>query len=237
MAKGDHFFVWRTHLGVPFQHHGVDLGDGSVVHFTDGDGGVAGPGQGSASFVIQRTPVQVVTRDWRDTIHVIRYQQSLDSDVVVQRALSQVGRRGYHLIFDNCEHFAAWCVIGREESRQVDVARERVSAASVKAMAAGSLSLASRIGVKRALRGASPWILVADVVQWATEAGGHHLGLTDPEQRRQAGRAVGGMTAIGIGAVGGPIGVAVAGSIWAIGEVAGEVSRGAYEKLRGGRMS
>ncbi len=237
MAKADHLFVWRSHLGVPFQHHVVDIGDGSVVHFSDGDGGVAGPGRGAASFVIQRTPIAMVTRNGRDTIHVIRHQQPLDPDVVVKRALSQVGRRGYHLIFDNCEHFAAWCVVGRDESRQVDVARERFSAAGVKAMAAGGVRLASRLGVKRAVRGATPWMMIADVAQWATEAAGHHVGLTNPDERRKAGRAVGGMTALGIGAVGGPLGIAVAGGIWTIGEVAGEVSRGVYEKVRGERSA
>jgi hypothetical protein len=136
------------------------------------------------------------------------------------------------LIFDNCEHFAAWCVTGREQSRQVDVARERVSAAVVKAMAAGGMRLATRLGIRGAVRGATPWMLAADVAQWATEAGGHHVGLTDPDERRKAGRAVGGMTALGIGAVGGPLGIVVAASIWSMGEVASEVSHGVYEQVR-----
>lgn len=235
MAKGDHFFVWRWHLGVPFQHHVIDLGDGSVVHFTNGDGGVAGPGGGAENFEIQRTTLASVTHEGRDKVHIVDYQQSFDPAVVVSRALSQVGRRGYHLLFDNCEHFAAWCVIGRDQSRQVDVARERVSAAGIKALAAGSIRLVSRLGAKQAVRTASPWILAADAVQWATEAVGHHVGLTDPEERKKAGRAAGGMTALGIGAVGGPLGMAVAGGIWTVGEVAGEVSRSLYEKARSQR--
>ena len=237
MSKGDHLFVWRTHLGVPFQHHAIDIGDGTVVHFTDGAGGVAGPGSETSDFQIQRTPLGQVTRNGRDKTHRVRYEQPFSADVVVSRALGQVGRRGYHLLFDNCEHFAAWCVVGRDESRQVDIARERVSAAGVKALAAGGLRFVSTVGAKRVVRGASPWILAADAVQWTTEAIGHHVGLTDPSKRKQAGRAAGGITALGIGAVAGPIGMIVAGGIWTAGEVAGEVSRGAYEKARQARLS
>ena len=231
MAKGDHFFVWRKHLGVPYQHHAIDVGDGTVVHFTDGAGGVAGPGGSTAEFQIQQTPIDFVTRNGRDNIHIIRHRHHDDADTIVRRALSQIGRRGYHLVFDNCEHFACWCVCGREESRQVNIACERLSAASVKAAARTGVRFATSVGVKRVLR-ATPLMLVADVAQWATEAGGHHLGLTSPVERRKAGRAVGGVTALSVGAVGGPVGVALAGSLWAVGEVAGEIGRGIYDKVR-----
>ena len=117
----------------------------------------------------------------------------------------------------------------------MDVARERVSAAGIKVIATGGWRLASKLGAKHVTRGASPWILAADAAQWITEAAGHHVGLTDPDGRKRAGRAVGGATAMGIGAAGGPIGIAVAGGVWAIGEFAGEVSRGLYEKARGER--
>lgn len=235
MAKADHFFVWRSHRGVPYQHHVIDLGDGTVVHFTDGGDGVAGPGGTTESFVIRRTPIEMVTRGGRDRIHVIGHQHKLDDDMIVQRALRQVGRKGYSLIFDNCEHFACWCVLDREESRQVAVANERLSAAGVKALAVVTVRTASRLATKRLTRVASPWMIVADAAQWATEAGGHHVGLVDPNVRRNAGRAVGSLATLGIGAIGGPIGVVVAGGIWAAGELAGEASRVAYDRVRASR--
>ena len=241
MAKGDHFFVWRQHLGVPFQHHGIDVGDGTVVHFTDGEQGVAGPtlgdGANAADFAVMRTSMSVITRDGADTVHVIEHQNSMDRDEVVRRAISRVGKRGYHLLFDNCEHFASWCATGAETSRQVNTACERLSAAGFKAAAAGTARVASRFGTRRLIRGANAWLLVAEAAQWATEAGGHHIGLRDPKQRRQAGRAVGGLTALGIGALGGPLGIAVAGSIWVAGEVAGEASCRVYEQVRQKRVS
>lgn len=217
---------------MPFQHHAIDLGNDDAVHFTDGDGGVAGPGSDSDGFEIKVTSIDAVTRGGRDTIHVVAHRDGLDPERVAERAISQVGRRGYHLFFDNCEHFACWCALGRDESRQVAVACERLSAAGVKAIAATTVRAASSIGVKRVIRGASPWMLVADAAQWITEAGGHHAGIRDPQKRKQAGRAIGATTAFGVGACAGPAGVLVAGGIWVIGEVAGEVSRAAYDQIR-----
>lgn len=229
MARGEHFFVWRRHRGVPFQHHGIDLGDGTAVHFTDGDGGVAGPGTYSQDFQIQRTPLKQITHG---RVHWVSHQDALPADEVVDRAMSQVGRTGYHILFDNCEHFACWCVADRDESRQVSVACERLSAVGLKAVAAGTARAASHLGVKRVVRGVTPWMLVADAAQWVTEAGGHHVGLRDPLRRKQAGRAVGITTAIGVGLCAGPAGALVTSSIWVAGEVASEVSRHAYDRFR-----
>jgi uncharacterized protein YyaL (SSP411 family) len=38
----------------------------------------------------------------------------------LRRAVSCLGKRQYHAIFNNCEHFAAWCVTGKAQSRQVE---------------------------------------------------------------------------------------------------------------------
>ena len=232
MAAGDHFFVWRRHRGIPFQHHVIDVGDGTVVHFSDGDSGVAGPSGDPSQFAVLRTSIEVVTRDGRDRMHVIEHEKSLAPSEIVERAISQVGRRGYHLIFDNCEHFACWCVLNREESRQVSIAYERATAIGVKAVANTALRAASRLGAKRLVRGTAPWMLLADAAQWATEAGGQHVGIRDPKQRRDAGRAIGAATALGVGTLGGPVGVTLAGGAWLAGEFAGEVSRKAYEHVR-----
>ncbi len=232
MAHGDHFFVWRNCKGIPFQHHGVDLGDGTVVHFTDGAGGVAGPGGNFANFQVCRTSIEAVSRQGLDPIHIVTYTERLAAEETVERALQLVGRRGYDLLFDNCEHFAAWCVIGSEESRQVHVACERLGAAGVKVAVAGALRSASRLGARGMLRGATPWMLAADAAQWMTEAMGHHVGLRDAQRRRTAGRAVGMATSLGVGVLGGPAGVAMAGGLWVAGEVVGEVSRASYEQVR-----
>ena len=203
-----------------------------VVHFTDGAGGVAGPGGDFASFEVCHTSIEVVTRGGRDAVHVVAYSSRLSADETVQRAMALVGRRGYDLLFDNCEHFAVWCVKGSEESRQVHVACERLAAAGMKVALSGVLRSASRIGARGMLRGASPWMVAADAAQWATEAMGHHVGIRDAQHRRAAGRAVGMATALGTGVLGGPAGVAVAGGLWVAGEMVGKLSRASYDEVR-----
>ena len=44
-------------------------------------------------------------------------------------------------------------------------------------------------------------------------------------------------TSLGIGAFGGPAGVAVAGGLWVAGEMVGEVSRAGYEQIRSRKVS
>ena len=38
----------------------------------------------------------------------------------IERARSQIGKHGYNLVFNNCEHFALWCKTGIHESKQID---------------------------------------------------------------------------------------------------------------------
>ncbi len=238
LARGDHFFVWRRQFGLGrFQHHGIDLGDGSTVHFTDGGVGVAGPIGNAAEFEIKRTGLDVVTRSGRDRVHLVQHTTRFEPDEIAGRALGRVGTRNYDFLFHNCEHFAAWCVHDRHESRQVAVAFDRASSIGIKALAATSVHVVSRVGARGLLRGVSPWTLVADAAQWATEAGGHHVGLRDPQRRKHVSRAVGVTTAMSVGAIGGPVGIAVAGALWCVGEVAGELTQAAYEKARQQRMS
>lgn len=41
-------------------------------------------------------------------------------DETVERARSQLGKGGYNLALNNCEHFAVWCKTGVKDSSQVD---------------------------------------------------------------------------------------------------------------------
>ena len=194
MGRGDHIFVWRQHNGVPYQHHAIDIGDGLVVHFSDGAGGIARPGTAVEDFQIQRASRDSITRGGRDSVHVVSHSRRLPADEIVLRAESQLGRTGYHLLFDNCEHFANWCVVDRRESRQVSIACERIGAAGAKLAAIGSVRASVKVGAKSFVRGVSPWLLISDAAQWITEVGGHHIGLRDPHRREQAGKAVGATT-------------------------------------------
>lgn len=224
MSEPKHVFVWQTFRGVPFQHHGVDMGDGTIVHFCNGEGGVAGPGGKWERFRICRTPMNQFSPQGHAFVRTVRHSKPLEAEQIRRRAAKMVGRGGYDLMGHNCEHFASWCVAGRFRSRQVGVAAERFASMGTKA----SVGIVGRIGLKSLVRGsqvamsarkvATPWLLAADGVQWATEALGHHVGLVDPERRAMVGRAAGGVTAAAIGLAGGPVGMLVATGVWAAGE-------------------
>lgn len=226
-----HVFVWRTFRGVPFQHHGICLGDGTVVHFTDGEGGIAGPGGDWEQFRICRTEMAAFARQGECFIHEVSHRQRLDDAQIRRRALRCLGRAGvvgtrYHLTNHNCEHFARWCVTGELESRQVTVCVQRASSAGAKAL----LSAAGRWGVRGVavksrlatglVRGCSPWLLTADAVQWTTEALGQHVGLVDEPKRKLAGQILGGTAAAAVGLSGGVVGMLAATGFWVAGESA-----------------
>ena len=115
MARGDHIYV--NCMG--YSHHGIDLGDGNVIHFD------FHPWQAlSRKLAKQRDPkIREVTKEkfaqGRPTI-VRRYHECDDVEAVIERAKSRVGDSGYHLFENNCEHFAVWCKTGKATSTQVD---------------------------------------------------------------------------------------------------------------------
>jgi len=105
MARGDHIYVRR---GRRYSHHGIDCGDGSVIHY-------AGP-RGTTRYVT-RTSLEVFAGGSR--VQVRRYENRLSTEETVDQAESRLGSVGYHLVRNNCEHFAVWCCTGRAASSQV----------------------------------------------------------------------------------------------------------------------
>ena len=226
MTDPKHVFIWQTFKGIPFQHHGVCMGDGTVVHFCNDQGGVAGPGGDASQFRIRRTSMRKFSPQGDCYVRTVSHAEPLDAGTIRRRAERMVGCGGYDLMAHNCEHFASWCVAGKFRSRQVAVAAERAASIGTKITvgAAGKFGVRSLVASSRLVasgsRAASPWMLAADGIQWATEALGHHVGLVNPEHRVRAGRAAGGVTAAAIGLTGGPIGMLMAVGFWAAGETA-----------------
>ncbi|MEB3336325.1 MAG: lecithin retinol acyltransferase family protein [Leptolyngbyaceae bacterium] len=107
MARGDHLYVTREFLNIHgvYEHHGIDYGDGTVIHYRKSDSTIA------------RTSMAVFSDG--KPVYVQHYTTAYIPDSVLQRAESRLGERQYNLIFNNCEHFATWCKTGRSESRQV----------------------------------------------------------------------------------------------------------------------
>lgn len=109
MAFGDQIYVWRnfSNLEGVYQHHGIDVGDGSVIHYR------------KPSEIIEQTSFDTFSKG--NTVYVREYPQGFCfiPEVVVKRAFSRLGENKYNLLFNNCEHFATWCKTGVSESQQV----------------------------------------------------------------------------------------------------------------------
>lgn len=105
LAAADHLQVPRQH-GL-FNHHGIDLGDGTVAHYLEGR-------------EILRSSKDDFSRGL--AITSVDYPDGSCSapGVTVRRAMGRLGEQNYNLLFNNCEHFACWCKTGRHRSNQVE---------------------------------------------------------------------------------------------------------------------
>ncbi|MBE3074685.1 MAG: EAL domain-containing protein [Actinobacteria bacterium] len=108
MTRGDHIYVGR----VGYPHHGIDVGDGRVIHYS------GEPGKSKSHAIIRYATLQEFTQGCE--VKVRRYDRSFDPDETVHRAESKLGERDYDLFRGNCEYFASWCVTGRNISGQIN---------------------------------------------------------------------------------------------------------------------
>ena len=103
MAAGDHLEVPRRH-GL-FMHHGIDLGDGTVAHYLEGE-------------EILRSTLAEFCRG--ESARVVEHTEADPAGRTLRRAMSRIGEQRYNLLFNNCEHFAVWCKTGQHRSGQVE---------------------------------------------------------------------------------------------------------------------
>lgn len=116
--RGDHIRVRR--MNGLYYHHGIFVSDDEVIHFTgDDDDSVL---DWSKAHVI-KTDLQKFLRGGE--VEVKEYTDAEIGDLypvegIVSYARSCLGEGGYNLIFNNCEHFANACTLGKYRSRQVE---------------------------------------------------------------------------------------------------------------------
>ncbi len=98
--KGDHLVARR--LG--YTHHGIYVGNGQVIHYL------------RSGVTLDSLETFADERD----VHVQEYSDKFySSEEIVKRAYSRLGDDCYNVVFNNCEHFACWCVSGVHRSSQV----------------------------------------------------------------------------------------------------------------------
>jgi len=109
MALGDQVYAMREVAWVPgvYEHHGIDCGDESVIHYY----------KGSEVPTVTRTPRELFARGGR--IFVKPRATAFLPHIVLQRAESRLGEQRYDLLTNNCEHFANWCKTGQSDCEQL----------------------------------------------------------------------------------------------------------------------
>lgn len=113
---GTHLKVART----GYTHHGIYIGGGMVIHYA-----------GFAE-AFKYAPVEVVTlKEFQGNSKYIKEvsypNPCFSAEEIVERAMSRLAENRYSLVFNNCEHFAHWCVMGKSASRQVKIAVSTVA--------------------------------------------------------------------------------------------------------------
>lgn len=114
--KGAHI---RVNRGL-YSHHGVYIGCGQVIHFTGKD----------EDSVLDWSKPEVIETDLNyflkdGVLEVKEYNEEelndlYPADHIVAYAKACLGDKGYNLVFNNCEHFANTCTLGRFRSKQVE---------------------------------------------------------------------------------------------------------------------
>ena len=109
MARGDQLHVDREFWNQDgiYKHHGIDCGDGTVIHYR------------KPSEIVERTSFATFSRG--NPVYSLEYSKGFCfvPEVVVERAESRLGEDKYNLLFNNCEHFATWCKTGISDSKQI----------------------------------------------------------------------------------------------------------------------
>lgn len=89
-----------------YTHHGIYVGNGQVISYLLETG-------------VTKYSLEEFAEGDRVTIIEHSAEQSFPPEQIVARAEGRRGENNYSLPFNNCEHFANWCVTGNAYSDQV----------------------------------------------------------------------------------------------------------------------
>jgi hypothetical protein len=160
--RGDHIRAGRP--GAP-HHDGIYLGNGHVIHLT---GGAKGDAR------VRTDPLAVFAEGRPVTIRP--YAGNHDPDAIIARAMSRLGDGNYHLVFNNCQHFARWCATGDHHSEQVSSLAAATGTVATPAVAASvGINVVASAGLVSGLSG--PGIMSGLAAYGATVGGGAVAGM------------------------------------------------------------
>lgn len=140
MARGDHLYYFLA--GGTYSHHGLDCGDGTVVHYDLTPWEKVTSKLRTADVTtakVARTSMdgfsrgnEMFVREYCDNSNID------DAETVMARAESRIGEECYSVFGNNCEHFVVWCKTGEAGSSQVD-AHLKATKAVLKGAPVGAL--------------------------------------------------------------------------------------------------
>ena len=107
MQVGDHLVTPRT----GYTHHGLYIGNQEVIHYE----GKFGSDSGRIAKVTLTEFCKGASCRVRD--YPLRVYGRKES---IERACQRVGESDYNLVFNNCEQFVAWCIMGFGYSEQIN---------------------------------------------------------------------------------------------------------------------
>ena len=139
--KGQHLYVSR---GL-YTHHGLGDGCGGVIHYSE-------PTDGPAKGRVRRTSLDQFARGGDIKIHAYQSRR-FSSDEAVKRAESRIGKDGYSLWGNNCEHFVSWCITGDHSSKQVNRVATIATILSTQGARVGATAVVASKGAVAGLSG------------------------------------------------------------------------------------
>lgn len=165
LRRGDHIRAGNPGAA---HHDGIYLGNGQVIHLC----GVPGGGKASAHVRIDTLEVFAAGRP----VTIRPYAGNHDPEAVIARAVSRFGDGNYHLVFNNCQHFARWCATGDHHSEQVSSVAATTSTVATPVVAASvGLNVVASAGLVSGLSG--PGIMSGLAAYGAVVGGGAVAGM------------------------------------------------------------
>lgn len=102
LKVGDHI---QVDFGC-FSHHGIYVGNDLVIHYEKEN--------------VCHASLRRFTKSRHRSISIRQYKKCSSVKKTIQRANRRLGEHNYHLLFNNCEHFATWCKTKQHRSKQLE---------------------------------------------------------------------------------------------------------------------
>ena len=103
-----------------FHHYGIYVSDDEVIQF--GLSPVLNVGLKEEDIKVLSSNIDTFLNGGFLQVAVLDKKEEksrLKAEETVKRARARMGEGGYHILYNNCEHFANWCACGKRISRQV----------------------------------------------------------------------------------------------------------------------